>query len=225
MVFATRTKPNVEIPGKIDDSGRSGNGGPGDKGFGGGEPFEPLGWSVPPGAYLAGIWVGMASIAIFFAGISSALIMRKESSPGWGHFILPRILYGNTAVLLLSSLTFEISRKWLKEGLGRRFKFWLWSTLVLGLIFISGQIIAWTEVEARGVYLDLNPSRAVFYLLTAAHGLHLLAGIVALIYLVSQAQYIALGIKRHTAFDVAAIYWHFMSILWIYLLILLIWRF
>src|SRR5487761_805913 len=105
MVFATRTKPNVEIPGKIDDSGRSGNGGPGDKGFGGGEPFEPLGWSVPPGAYVAAIWVGMASIAIFFAGISSALIMREGSSPGWAHFNLPRILYGNTVVLLLSSLT------------------------------------------------------------------------------------------------------------------------
>ncbi|MGH9455086.1 MAG: cytochrome c oxidase subunit 3, partial [Terriglobia bacterium] len=90
--------------------------------------------------------------------------------------------------------------------------------------FIAGQLIAWKELEASGVYLTSNPSGSFFYLLTAAHGLHLLGGIIALGYLVTQAKYIALGIKRRTAFDVTALYWHFMDGLWIYLFTLLIWK-
>ncbi len=225
MATATTTKTGIEIPPRLDDSGRSGSGGPGDKGFGGGDPYEPLGWSVPPGAYRTGMWVAMVSIVMFFGGLSSALIVRKSASPGWVHFELPWILYGNTIVLILSSLTFEFSRQGLSAGLARRFKIWLFITLVLGLIFIAGQLMVWKELQVKGVYLDLNPSGSFFYTLTAAHGLHLLGGLIALVYLVSQAKYIALGIKRRTAFDVTAIYWHFMDCLWICLFILLVWKF
>ncbi|MGH9431334.1 MAG: cytochrome c oxidase subunit 3 [Terriglobia bacterium] len=224
MATALRRKPGLAVPPGPDNSGRSGSGGPGDKGFGGGDPFEPLGWSVPPGAYRAGMWVALASIVMFFGGLSSALLVRKGASPEWVRFALPRVLYGNTAALLLSSVTFEFSRKWLKAGMGRRFRIWLSLTLALGLIFIAGQLVAWKELQTSGVYLTSNPSGSFFYLLTAAHGLHLLGGIIALVYLVTQAKYIALGIKRHTALDVTAIYWHFMDGLWIYLFVLLVWK-
>jgi cytochrome c oxidase subunit 3 len=224
MAATVRAKTGYDVTPRLDDTGRSGNGGPGDKGYGGGDPFEPLGWSVPPSAYRIGMWVGLASIVMFFGGLTSAFMLRKATSPYWTGFALPRILYLNTAVLILGSVTFEICRKWLQQGFVRRFKVWLCFTLALGFMFIAGQLDAWRQLEGQGVYLTSNPSGSFFYLLTAAHGFHLLGGMVALIYLVSQAKYIALGIKRRTAFDVTAIYWHFMDGLWIYLFCLLLWE-
>jgi cytochrome c oxidase subunit 3 len=79
-------------------------------------------------------------------------------------------------------------------------------------------------LAARGVYLATNPSSSFFYLLTAAHGLHLLGGIVALFYVSLQARRIALAAKKRTAVDVTAIYWHFMDGLWIYVLALMMMR-
>jgi cytochrome c oxidase subunit III len=224
MVPTVNEKPRPKVPAGFHDSGRNGSGGPGDKGFGGGEPFEPLGWSVPPGAYRIGMWVAMASIFMFFGALSTALLVRESARPGWISFTLPRILYANTAVLILSSVTFELCRKWLTAGLARRFKLCLYVTLALGLTFIAGQVIAWTDLRARGVYMISDPRGACFYVLTAAHGFHLLGGIIALIYLVAQVKYIALGIKRRTALDVTAVYWHFMDGLWILLFGLLIWK-
>jgi cytochrome c oxidase subunit 3 len=92
---------------------------------------------------------------------------------------------------------------------------------ILGLMFLGGQFIAWTQLAAHGVFLATNPSSSFFYLLTGAHALHLLGGIAALFYLVYRAPQLASGLKKPVAVDVTAIYWHFMDGLWIYLLLLL----
>jgi cytochrome c oxidase subunit 3 len=94
----------------------------------------------------------------------------------------------------------------------------------LGLLFVGSQLTAWRELAWRGVYLATNPSSSFFYLLTAAHGVHLLGGIIALLYLVVRAGRISLRPRQATALDVTAIYWHFMDGLWLYILLLLIAR-
>jgi cytochrome c oxidase subunit 3 len=105
-----------------------------------------------------------------------------------------------------------------------QFAGWLYATLLLGLAFVGGQLIAWHSLEAHGVYLATNPSSSFFYLLTATHGVHLLGGIVALCYLAFRARRIAVTAKKRTAVDVTAIYWHFMDGLWIYVLALMMVR-
>lgn len=115
----------------------------------------------------------------------------------------------------------EFQWRALTAGRGEAFAQWLYATLVLGLAFIGGQLLAWRELVARGVYLSTNPSSSFFYLLTSAHGIHLLGGIGGLIYLVLRARRIVSAAKQRTIVEIAALYWHFMDGLWIYLLLLL----
>ena len=83
-------------------------------------------------------------------------------------------------------------------------------------------MIAWRELAAQGIFITTNPSSGFLYLLTAAHGLHLLGGILALLYLVFRTQKIIFNPRKRIAVDITATYWHFMDGLWIYLLVLLV---
>lgn len=214
----TPTKPGP--PAGADTRGRGGSGFSGFGGPGGDGWDRSGGWSVPAHAYRVGMWMALAGIVMLFAAFTSAMVVRKGLSTDWIHTNLPHILYLNTLVLLASSATFEISRWSLARGLGERFAAWLYATMALGVAFVAGQLMAWRELAQRGVYLSTNPSSSFFYLITAAHGLHLLGGIVALGYLAFKARDIARGVKKRTAVDVTALYWHFMDGLWVYLLIL-----
>lgn len=194
------------------------------KGFGGsgGEGrWEGGRWSVPAHTYQTGMWMALAGIVMLFAAFTSAMVVRKGLSNDWLRTSLPRILYANTLILIASSVTLEFSRRSLAGGLGKKFALWLYATVALGLVFVAGQFTAWRELAERGVFLSTNPSSSFFYLLTGAHGLHLLGGILALGYLAAKASSIAAGRKKRTAVDVTALYWHFMDGLWIYILILL----
>jgi cytochrome c oxidase subunit 3 len=212
----TPTKPEKDV--KIGDAGHGGGGfRRGD--FGGGE-----GWGefrVPERTYRLGMWFALTGIVMLFAAFTSALVVRKGMSFDWIPVRMPRVLWLNTFVLIASSATLEISRRSLRAGAAKAFIRWLLATLVLGLGFLGGQLIAWRELAARGVYLASNPGSSFFYVLTAAHGFHLLGGVVALAYVVYRARRIAFGQARRTPVDVTAIYWHFMDALWIYVFFVL----
>lgn len=194
-----------------DGFGRGGGGGDGDSGGG---PFAD--------APVAGIWVGIAAIIMFFAALAGAWVALKRGSGHWTPTALPPIVYLDSVILLVSSLTLEFSRGCLSAGLPRRFLTWLYVTLALGVAFIAGQLLAWRELAGRGVYLATDPSAAFFYILTAAHGLHLLGGITALLVAALRGPRIARGLRSRKILDVTAIYWHFMYALWISILLLLV---
>jgi cytochrome c oxidase subunit 3 len=178
-------------------------------------------WRVPARTYRIGMWMGLVAIVMLFAAFTSAMIVRRGASNDWTSIALPRLLYFNTLILLASSVALEISRRALAAGNAGLFKLWLYATTILGAAFLGGQLLAWRQLASRGVYLSTNPSSSFFYLLTAAHGLHLLGGVIALCYLLWKAPRLAAGLKKPVAVDVTAIYWHFMDGLWIYLLLLL----
>jgi cytochrome c oxidase subunit III len=213
----TPVKP--ETPSGGDTPGGNGSfwdfGGPGGRGR-----WEAGGWTVPSHTYQTGMLMALAGILMLFAAFTSAMVVRKGLSNDWVRTTLPHILYWNTLVLVASSVTLELSRRALSERRGGSFSLWLYTTVGLGLAFVAGQFLAWRELAERGVFLSTNPSSSFFYLLTGAHGLHLLGGIIALGYVAAKAPRIAAGRKRRTAVDVTAIYWHFMDGLWIYILIL-----
>ena len=218
----TPTKP--ETPAGIDNLGRNGDGFGGGNRFGGGGPDSRGGWVGSARVYRTGVWMAMAAIVMLFAAFTSALVVRKGLSNDWVATALPRVLWLNTAVLIASSVTFEFSRRSLAAGASfsvSRFSRWLYVTLALGVAFIAGQLIAWRELASRGVYLATNPSSSFFYLLTGAHGLHLLGGIVALFYVALRARQLALAPAKRVVVDVTGVYWHFMDALWIYILLLL----
>jgi cytochrome c oxidase subunit III len=187
-----------------------------------GDLHVALDHSPPPSS--SAIYVVLFAITMMFAAFSSALIVRKGSSLDWQTFTLPSILYFNTLLLLASSVTLEVSRRraatfmgGLKSQVGSPAR-WLYITLFLGLLFVTGQYAAWSQLRAEGLYLATNPSSSFFYVLTATHALHVLGGLGGLIYVIRKLRKSTL---RRNALDATARYWHFMDVLWLYLLCLL----
>jgi len=98
-------------------------------------------------------------------------------------------------------------------------------TAALGVVFVGSQLLAWRALARQGVYVASNPHSSFFYLFTAAHGVHVLGGIIALTYLLLRTRKkrgtVEGELKRIGAADAATIYWHFMDGLWVCLFLLL----
>jgi cytochrome c oxidase subunit 3 len=181
-----------------------------------------------------------------FVSLTSALIVRRglptfdEASRtyfrDWGGVQLPWMLLAiNTAILLVSSLTIEGARRQYARraalapvtsipgiSLGEERNFpWLGVTVVLGFGFLVGQFMAWGELKARGFLVNTNPDSSFIYLLTGAHAVHLAGGMIALLWAgITSLQHKPIE-GRRIVVDVAAWYWHFMAVLWIYVFALL----
>jgi cytochrome c oxidase subunit 3 len=146
----------------------------------------------------------LATVVMLFAGFTSAWLIRRTGSD-WGRLELSPLAYVNTAVLLVSSFTLELAR-----GRNRR-RHALALTLALGLAFLAGQVALWRALSSAGTFVTGTPQGAFLFLLSAVHGLHLLGGLAAL-------AWIAL---RRSAPRLAAVYWHFLALTWLYVLGLL----
>jgi cytochrome c oxidase subunit III len=220
MATTVHEPPKID-PDRPSDNGHSGNGGwrnlvPADGNLRVAQEYSP-----PPSS--TAIWVVLFAITMMFAAFTSALIVRKASLD-WQTFTLPSILYLNTLLLIASSVTLEIARRRVATFMGglktqvESPARWLYITLFLGLLFVAGQYVAWTQLRAEGLYLATNPSSSFFYLLTATHALHVLGGLGGLIYVIRKLNK---SVLRRNQLVATARYWHFMGGLWVYLLLLL----
>jgi cytochrome c oxidase subunit 3 len=188
-----------------------------------------------------GLAIGLTSVTMIFVSLTSAYIVRRglptyddhtrTYMSDWIPVELPlALLLINTALLAASSLTAELARRQITRqaalapvrsipgvSLGRESGFpWLGLTVVLGLGFLTGQWLAWRELADRGFYLATSASSSFVYLLTAAHGVHLLGGILVLLYAATVSFLLHRPIEgRRIVVDVAAWYWHFMFVLWL----------
>ena len=192
--------------------------------------------------YRLGVMIGMAAIVMFFVSLTSAYIVRQgignwDSQAGryvtdWVPLKVPGMLWLNTLILLFSSVTMEMARRRTLERATTAQQFgidgeqrsipWLGITVVLGFGFLAGQAMAWKDLAAQGVYFSTNPSSSFFYLLTISHGLHLLGGVLALLYASVTAVLSRPLATKAIVVDVTALYWHFMDGLWIYVFALLL---
>ena len=190
-----------------------------------------------------GLFVGVTGIGMIFISFTSAYVVRQglpTLDPRTGTLVhdwlsvpLPGLLFINTLVLLLSSISMELARRhaaWeaavernaVNTGIKTNDRIsWLAVTVVLGLAFLSGQWAAWRELAARGFYVATSPSSSFVYLLTGVHGVHLLGGVVALLVAGTAALLRRSAESRAVWLDVTGWYWHFMAVLWVYLLALL----
>jgi cytochrome c oxidase subunit 3 len=187
----------------------------------GGDDSADSGSSFPISKGQLGVWILLTAIVMLFAGLSSAYIVLR-GVPTWQNIELPWMLWPNTAVLLLSSVAIDISRRAIRRNDVQSMIRWLAVGGVLGLAFLVGQLAAWRQLVNAGVYVPSTLQSGFFYILTGLHGLHLLGGVFALGYVFSKALK-----DRVTAFDyeplkLCALYWHVMDALWIYLFLLLL---
>ncbi len=196
------------------------------------------------GRYRLAVFFALAGDLMFFVALVSAFFVRQTSGHfdarnnyiiDWHPLSIPPILYINTAIILLSSLTIEIARRqlfrevdvmeeWL--GLGRpmvkRAFPWLAATGVLGVLFLVGQWIAWQQLAAQGIFFVSNPSSHFFYLITGTHGVHLVLGLLGLIAAAAGLFLLRRVELRQIIVDCTAWYWHSMGVFWIFLFALLV---
>lgn len=171
-----------------------------------------------------GIWIGIAAITMTFAAFTSAMLVRQGSANDWRHFAFPVILYFNTAVLAASSLTLQIAKRRFSrldsEGPSesRSTNTALYGTLALGCTFVFGQYAAWQQLRSENLYLSSAPSSSFFYVFTVLHALHVIGGLLGLVYVIGKLHR---GVLKANTLAAASQYWHFMGLLWLYLLVLL----
>jgi cytochrome c oxidase subunit 3 len=186
-----------------------GEGGPSGEGSGGllGDPAR------------FGLWAFLGTVSMLFIGFTSAVILRR-SSGDWRPLPAPPVLWLNTAALVASSATLEAARRRLRAWDARSAQALLGVTGLLGGLFLTGQVVAWRQLAARGIFLASNPHSSFFYLLTGVHGAHLLGGLAwfAVAFLsMRRLNYVPGG----DGLRLFATYWHFLDALWVYLLFLL----
>ena len=193
-----------------------------------------------------GLAVGITPVIMLFVSFTSAYIVRQglptlDIRTGtyihdWLPVNMPWLLLGiNTLILLVSSLTMEFARRQITRraalapvesipgvSLGDEDRLpWLGITVILGLAFLSGQWMAWRELQSRGFYLATSASSSFVYLLTGMHAIHLAGGVIALLYAAVTTLLHRPVEARRIVVDITAWYWHFMALLWVYILVLL----
>src|SRR5215211_2922474 len=130
--------------------------------------------------YRIGALVSLASIAMLFTSLSSAYIVRSGLTLDWFPIAVPRVMFGSTALIILSSVSIELARRKLKHGLSETYSKYLLLTGLLGLGFLVSQLIAWRQLAQQGIYISSHPHSSFFYLLTGAHAVHVAGGLLAL---------------------------------------------
>lgn len=164
----------------------------------------------------------LAVVTSFFALIFSAYALRMELGD-WVPLTEPQLLWTNTGMLILASLTFQWTRNGAVKGLTSRLKPGLIVTGVLTAGFIVGQWVAWQQLQANGQLITSNPSNAFFYFLTGAHAVHILGGM----YVWARATTrVMLGTAEvgaiRRSIELCTIYWHFLLLVWLILFGLLL---
>ena len=182
----------------------------------GGEPALPS-----AGPHPMGMMVLLSTVTMLFAAFTAAILVRRTGMD-WVQEPLPWIVWANTLVLLASSFSLEAARKSVRRERPVTVSGnWLGAATLLGILFLIGQVTGWKMFAAQGVFLHESPHGAFYYMLSAVHGLHVLGGIGALIWTYRRTLAGAYSATQSVGLVHTAIYWHFVGVVWIYLLVLL----
>ncbi len=173
--------------------------------------------------------LGMVSMCMLFAALTSALIVKKADTTSWKNFVLPSSFLYSTAVVVLSSIFLQISYVLYKKN-NKSYKLMMLVTLLTAAVFCFLQYSGWMQLTKIGAPLSGNVSGSFVYLVTGFHVAHLLGGMVVL--LITTLVHILrpkpinkkgelLALESKINFEVLLIFWHFLGALWIYLYVFL----
>jgi cytochrome c oxidase subunit 3 len=168
-----------------------------------------------------GLWSFLATVTMLFAAFTSAFVVRRGGTD-WQAVSLPAILWTNTASLGASSMALEIANRW---GLRNRWRLSVGAcgaALVLGLAFLFGQLAAWRELVAGGVYLSSNPFSSFFYVMTGAHAVHVVAALIVLAW----GTVVTWFGERNpqawaTQMELCRTFWHYLGGVWLFVFVLI----
>ena len=165
------------------------------------------------------LWVSMISMTMMFAGLTSAYVVSRKRYD-WVSFDLPAAFYTSTVLIVLSSVTFILARRFLKKDYRSLTSVFLVTTLILGIAFIYYQFVGFSELMETGLYFTGEQSTvksSFIFGITGAHLVHIAAGIVVLLVVLFKHFNKKYTAKDLLGLELGAIFWHFVDVLWIYL--------
>ncbi|HRO42428.1 MAG TPA: cytochrome c oxidase subunit 3 [Flavipsychrobacter sp.] len=177
------------------------------------------------------MWVALGSIAMMFAGLTSAYVV-KQASGNWRSYHLPDVFWISTIAIVLSSVTIVLGIRAFKRREIPKYKMLITATLILGVAFGVLQFAGFYQLYAQPQELILNgeslnrleavtvagnPAESFLFVIAGLHLLHILGGIVALAIVFFKAFRKRVKIYNATGLEIVATYWHFVDVLWIYL--------
>ncbi len=174
------------------------------------------------------LWVGIASMIMAFAGLTSGYVVSRSSlleKERWMVFELPTYFYISTVVILLSSITIFWAVKAAKKGQTKSTTQALFITLFLGLIFAVLQVLGWKALHDGGVFFtgkDSNVAGSWVYAITFFHLLHMVAGLITLLFTSIKSAKGLYSSTNSLGVELCATFWHFLDIVWVYLFIFLL---
>jgi cytochrome c oxidase subunit 3 len=167
------------------------------------------------------LWIGIGSIVMMFAGLTSACIVKRNQA-GWVTYDLPNAFWYSTIVILLSSGTIYLADKAFRSRSMVVYRRWMSITALLGVAFMVVQYVGFKAFWAQGMTLQANVSYSFLYVIVGLHALHVAGGVITLIVMSLMAFSKKKRVYSSVPVELVGTYWHFVDLLWIYLLIFLI---
>ncbi|GIV55524.1 MAG: cytochrome-c oxidase [Candidatus Kapaibacterium sp.] len=183
-----------------------------------GSDDDPQSLAVP--SWQFGMWLGLGTLTVLFAALSSAYIVRVGGEPL--SFALPSTLWISTAILVANSIALIQARRLLARK-EQSFVRWLAVSFVFALGFLVSQVITWSILASQGVFMTANPHSSFFYVLTAVHGLHVVGGLGALLRCGVHVRRRSRWPQLVRAVGMTATYWHFVDAVWLWIVFLFLW--
>ena len=167
------------------------------------------------------LWFGMVSLIMGFAGWTSAYIVSSAREDWISNLVLPQSFYISTAIIILSSITYILAKNAVKAGKSELATKLLFGTLVLGVAFIIFQFRGFSEMIAQGYYFTgptSNIKLSYVFLIAAVHIVHVVAGLLSLVVVIYNQVKGKYSAQEYVGVSIGATFWHFLDLLWIYLL-------
>ncbi len=164
------------------------------------------------------LWVAIGSLLMMFAGLTSAFIV-KSNQVNWKPVAMPIWFTVSTILMLISSGTMQLALNRFRERVMRSYRLWMLVTLVLGLAFVSTQWIGFQELWSKQVTFQGAGAGQFLYVIFGLHALHVVAGVIVLMVMAFRSFVGAVKSYSPVPVEIAATYWHFVDLLWIYLFV------
>jgi len=169
------------------------------------------------------LWVAIGSIIMMFAGLTSAYIV-KSNQAGWRSIEMPQIFWYSTATILLSSLTMQMALRAFKQRAMNQYRLLIAITFFLGVSFVILQGLGFQQLWNSGVqFKGASGSGQFLYVIAGLHAAHVLGGVIALMVMFVKAFFGRTKSYGGVPVEMMATYWHFVDLLWIYLVVFFMW--
>ena len=168
------------------------------------------------------MWVAIGSMLMLFAGLTSAYIV-KSSQDSWIGVETPNQFWYSTAAMILSSITMQMAYRSFKQREMVKYRRLITVTMILGILFVILQYSGFKWLWNSGVRFEGAGAGQFLYIIAGLHALHVIGGIIALITVVAKALFGRVKNYNAVPVDIVKTYWHFVDLLWLYLLVFFIW--